>query len=62
MNTLAGSIIDGVFRAALLTCVGSDQSSRAVNHPFVTNLEATTVVMIAHILYKIGSGQRVMVY
>ena len=32
-----------------------------IDHPFVANLEATTVVMIADILYKISSGQRSMI-
>ena len=61
MNTLAGSIVDGVFRAALLTCVGSDQTRRAVDHPFVSDLVAATVVVFADILYKIGSSQGIVV-
>lgn len=46
-----GCIIDGVLRTALLAGVGRDQERRAVNHPFIANLEAATMVVIADILY-----------
>ena len=61
LHTLAGSIIDGVLRTALLAGVGREQERRVVNHPFIANLETATMVVIADILYKIRSGQCCMV-